>query len=111
MRPLMLTGNTSLDQVAAHLDLHPRTLGRRLETEGTDFGAFKDEVRLAVARELLLITGLASRMSPPHWAMRRPAPLSMPSAAGQTSRPRTGAAKPAPGQKPEQESHLPGVGK
>ncbi|WP_373506078.1 AraC family transcriptional regulator ligand-binding domain-containing protein [Aestuariivirga sp.] len=60
MRPLMLTGKTSLDDVAAHLGLHPRTLERRLDAWGTTFGAIKDSVRFAVARELLLITELSA---------------------------------------------------
>ena len=59
LRPLMLAGNTSQSQVAAHLNLHPRTLGRRLEAEGVTFEHLKDEVRLAVSRELLARTDIA----------------------------------------------------
>ncbi len=59
LRPLLLAGGGSQQQVAAHLNLHPRTLGRRLEEEGATFEQLKDEVRLAVARELLARTDIA----------------------------------------------------
>jgi AraC-like DNA-binding protein len=60
MRPLMLNGKTSLEDVAGHLGLHPRTLERRLDSEGAAFGAIKDAVRFSVARELLLLTELSA---------------------------------------------------
>lgn len=60
LRPLLLAGAASHRQVAAHLNLHPRTLGRRLEEEGVTFEMLKDEVRLAVARELLARTEIAA---------------------------------------------------
>lgn len=44
--------------VAALLALHPRTLQRRLEAEGTTFGAVVDEVRRHTARRLLTTTDL-----------------------------------------------------
>ena len=59
LRPLLLAGSASHHQVAAHLNMHPRTMGRRLEEEGLTFELLKDEVRLAVSRELLARTDIA----------------------------------------------------
>lgn len=59
LRPLLLAGRASHRQVAAHLNIHPRTMGRRLEEEGLTFEQLKDEVRLAVSRELLGRTDMA----------------------------------------------------
>jgi AraC-like DNA-binding protein len=59
LRPLLLAGSASHHQVAAHLNIHPRTMGRRLEEEGITFEQLKDEVRLAVSRELLARTDIA----------------------------------------------------
>jgi AraC-like DNA-binding protein len=58
LRSLMLTGVHSMREVAAHLDIHPRTLRRQLLAEGVTFEAIKDEVRDAVARQLLSLTQL-----------------------------------------------------
>ena len=44
------TGDCSNEQVAAQLNMHSRTLHRRLKTEGTSFQRIKDEVR----RDILL---------------------------------------------------------
>ncbi|MDN4171858.1 AraC family transcriptional regulator ligand-binding domain-containing protein [Nocardioides sp. SOB77] len=44
--------------VAALLSMHPRTLQRRLEGEGTTFGALLDDVRRQVAQRLLTTTDL-----------------------------------------------------
>ena len=44
--------------VAAHLGFHPRALRRALASEGTTFEAIKDEIRYAVAQELLCLTQL-----------------------------------------------------
>ncbi|MBL8674526.1 MAG: AraC family transcriptional regulator ligand-binding domain-containing protein [Rhodospirillales bacterium] len=60
LRSLMLTGVHSMREVAAHLDLHPRALRRQLKDEGTTFEAIKDEVRDAVARQLLSLTRLTA---------------------------------------------------
>lgn len=59
LRSLMLAGRTNLPHVAAHLGLHPKALRRALGREGTTFEAIKDEVRYAVAGELLTLTPLA----------------------------------------------------
>ncbi len=58
LRPLLLTGNASHREVAAHLNIHPRTMGRRLEAEGMTFEQLKDEVRLVASRDLLARTEL-----------------------------------------------------
>lgn len=58
LRPLLLAGHASHREVAAHLNLHPRTMGRRLEEENLTFEQLKDDVRLAVSRELLARTEL-----------------------------------------------------
>jgi AraC-like DNA-binding protein len=58
LRPLIIAGRASLPEVAAHLDIHPRTLERRLRREGAHFETLKDEVRFAVSRELLALTEL-----------------------------------------------------
>lgn len=59
IRPLLLSGDASHKRVAAHLNLHPRTMGRRLEEEGATFEQLKDEVRHAAAQELLARTAIA----------------------------------------------------
>jgi AraC-like DNA-binding protein len=59
LRPLLLAGSASHRQVAEHLNMHPRTMGRRLLEEGITFEQLKDEVRLAVSRELLARTDIA----------------------------------------------------
>lgn len=56
LRPMLLVGTASQTDVAAHLNMHPRTMGRRLEEERVTFEQLKDEVRTAVARELLART-------------------------------------------------------
>lgn len=58
IRPLLLAGDASHRSVAAHLNLHPRTMGRRLEEEKVTFEQLKDEVRLATARDLLARTDM-----------------------------------------------------
>ncbi len=47
-----------LDTVAASLNLHPRTLRRRLAEEGTSFRALTNDVRATLATELLSQVGL-----------------------------------------------------
>jgi AraC-like DNA-binding protein len=59
LRPMLLAGTASHRDVAAHLNMHPRTMGRRLEEEGVTFEQLKDEVRHSVARELLARTEIA----------------------------------------------------
>lgn len=53
MLKLIAQGGVSIDDVARDLATSPRTLQRRLENEGTTFGAVFDEVRRAAALEYL----------------------------------------------------------
>ena len=53
LRVLLLHGKHSGDEVADMLAMHRRTLNRRLKAEGTTFQQLLDEVRFAVARQLL----------------------------------------------------------
>jgi AraC-like DNA-binding protein len=59
LRPLLLMGHASMDNMADRLQLHPRTLRRRLREEQTSFEAIKDEVRHAAARDLLRLGDLS----------------------------------------------------
>lgn len=59
LRHLLLTGQSGMADVAAHLGIHSRTLRRRLRREGTTFEAIRDEVRHAAARELLGLRALS----------------------------------------------------
>ncbi|MBX9961799.1 MAG: AraC family transcriptional regulator [Burkholderiales bacterium] len=58
VRVLLLEGKSSGDDLAAKLDLHRRTLNRRLKDEGTTFRRLLDEVRYEVARQLLQYTDM-----------------------------------------------------
>lgn len=58
MKPLLMQDAYSLDAVARRLDMHPRTLNRRLLETGSSFVAIRDEVRFRVAQELLALTDL-----------------------------------------------------
>jgi AraC-like DNA-binding protein len=49
---------STLPDVADELDIHPRTLRRRLAKEGTSFRALRNEARSAVAVDLLRNVGL-----------------------------------------------------
>ncbi len=53
MRSAFIAGQARADQVAALFSMHPRTLNRRLNAFGTSFRREADEVRFAVARQLL----------------------------------------------------------
>ena len=53
LRLVMVHGSTSGDAVAQMLSMHRRTLNRRLKEEGVTFQQILDDVRFAVARELL----------------------------------------------------------
>lgn len=58
LRYLLLSGVSGMDEVAARLGIHPRSLRRRLRSQGTTFEAIRDELRFAVARELLELGAL-----------------------------------------------------
>jgi AraC-like DNA-binding protein len=53
LRALLLVGNASAEAVAQSLGMHRRTLNRRLAKEGTAFHEILDNVRFAIASELL----------------------------------------------------------
>ncbi|MEQ4499388.1 AraC family transcriptional regulator [Nocardioides kribbensis] len=55
---LLGTASPEVGAVARLLDLHPRTLQRRLAAEGTTFAAILDDARRAAARRYLLTTDL-----------------------------------------------------
>jgi AraC-like DNA-binding protein len=59
LRPLLLQERATMTACAADLNLNPRTLRRQLAAEGTTFEAMLNEVRSAVAAELLAITDLS----------------------------------------------------
>jgi len=60
LRAILLREKCSIEAVAQHLDLHPRTLRRRLLEENTTYSALVDEVRFEIARQLLSVTSLTA---------------------------------------------------
>jgi AraC-like DNA-binding protein len=58
LRPLLSAGDAGMTATAASLAIHPRTLRRRLAAAGQTFEALRDEVRLAMACELLAMTDI-----------------------------------------------------
>lgn len=58
LRPLLLRGEPTTAAMAESLGVHLRTLARRLAEEGVTFQQLLDEVRYAMARELLATTEL-----------------------------------------------------
>ena len=56
LRPRVLFGDFDLETVARRLTMHPRTLKRSLQAEGTSFRKLLNEVRFEVAGQLLLGT-------------------------------------------------------
>ncbi len=59
LRPMVVLGTPSVDMAAAQLSMHPRTLNRRLNQEGTSFREVLNGARFEVARQLLTTTRLA----------------------------------------------------
>jgi len=53
VRRTLGSGGASLERVAALLAMHPRTLNRRLQEQGTTFHEVVDEVRSAMSRAML----------------------------------------------------------
>lgn len=53
MRKRLLLGEFSMDDVAAQLSMHRRTLDRRLQRHGTTYGELLESVRDDIARQLL----------------------------------------------------------
>jgi len=58
LRIELIHGDTSADRVAQILELHRRTLNRRLHALGTTFQRILDEVRYDAARHLLRLTSM-----------------------------------------------------
>lgn len=58
LRSQMLEGRTRMPELARHLGMNPRSLRRALVREGTTFDAIRDDIRYAVARDLLALTPL-----------------------------------------------------
>ncbi|MBO1334514.1 AraC family transcriptional regulator [Streptomyces sp. VRA16 Mangrove soil] len=58
VRPLLPTGRTTLDLVAERFAMHPRTVQRRLATEGVSFNELVDQVRRENAERYIRDTDL-----------------------------------------------------
>ena len=58
LRKQLITGHCSMDQVAAMLGVHRRTLDRHLQEHGVQFGELLESVKNDVARQLLRDTDL-----------------------------------------------------
>ena len=68
VRQLLPTGAMTLGDIAVHIGIHPKTLQRRLNAEGTTFAELTDQTRREVAERLLLDT--RSEPEPPLPATR-----------------------------------------
>ena len=53
LRPRIISGQVSIEKVAASLSLHPRSLLRKLKAQGTTFRDVLNETRFEVACQLL----------------------------------------------------------
>jgi AraC-like DNA-binding protein len=58
-RSQLIAGRITMPDIANRLGMHPRSLRRALRQENVTFDAIKDEVRFAVARDLLALTSLS----------------------------------------------------
>jgi AraC-like DNA-binding protein len=58
LRSALFTGHGRIEEIAALLSIHSRTLGRRLEEHGVGFQELVDEVRFEIARQMLQETTL-----------------------------------------------------
>lgn len=58
LREILLTDSSGMEDVSARLGIHSRSLRRKLRSQQTTFAEIKDEVRFAVARELLTLGAL-----------------------------------------------------
>lgn len=59
LRAQVILGESFLESIARDLSLHPRTLNRRLQDEGTTFRHLVNEARFEVARQLLNATTIS----------------------------------------------------
>lgn len=57
--PLLATVQANRNDIARMLNLHPRTLQRRLADEGTSFQAIKDSIRQELAKKYMLETDMS----------------------------------------------------
>ncbi|MGY2906221.1 AraC family transcriptional regulator [Bradyrhizobium sp. URHC0002] len=53
LHALVVSPDATLERVADELSMHPRTLNRRLEADGTSFRTLVNEARFSVSRQLL----------------------------------------------------------
>ena len=58
LRRMMLAGRGSIEEVTAAFSVHRRTLDRHLDAHGVTFRRLAEEVRFAVAQQLLRDTDL-----------------------------------------------------
>ncbi len=58
LKPNILLGDASAERIARQIGIHHRTLNRRLKAESTSFRIIEQEVRFAIASELLSLTDL-----------------------------------------------------
>lgn len=58
LRSMLFAGRPALSSVARHMGIHPRRLERELKQEKMTFEILREDVRMAVAQELLLRTSL-----------------------------------------------------
>ncbi len=56
IRPRLMSGEATLEEVAEGLAMHPRTLNRRLSEEGTSFRQLTNDIRFEVSRQMLQST-------------------------------------------------------
>src|SRR5690606_17777455 len=58
VQQLLPTGAATMPMIAKHFAMHPKTLQRRLRTEGTTFGALLEESRQQMVEHLLRTSDL-----------------------------------------------------
>ena len=56
IRPRLMSDETTLEEVAEGLSLHPRTLNRRLSEEGASFRQLTNDTRFEISRQMLQST-------------------------------------------------------
>jgi len=116
LRPRIISGQVSIEEIAASLSLHPRSLLRKLKAQGTTFRDLLNETRFEVACQLLggtrlsiteigLVFGYSDTavftrsferqcgLAPSEWRARQPEVTTQRSAASPASRSESNAAK------------------
>ena len=56
IRPTLMSGEATLEEVAEGLAMHPRTLNRRLSEEGVSFRQLTNDTRFEISRQMLQST-------------------------------------------------------